>query len=148
MPKDDLYPFVQSARVYPLGTDIGGATELDYALTTVSGRTSLAHRLIRRLTTPRGGLWYAPNYGFDLSEQIGSTTPLSVVEQRVVEQMLAEEEVADARATATFTASTGALTVEIQVVDADGPFELVLTASELTFAALMDGVAIFESTRP
>lgn len=148
MPKDDLYPFVQSARVYPLGTDIGGATELDFALTTVSGRTSLAHRLIRRLTTPRGGLWYAPNYGYDLSELVGSTVPPSVVEQRVVEQMLAEEEVADARATATFTASTGALTVEIQVVDADGPFELVLTSSELTFSALMDGVAIFESTRP
>jgi hypothetical protein len=139
---DSLFPFRATSRQHPLGTCIGGSTALDYALTKVSGRTSLAHRIIRRLTTPRGGLFYAPSYGYDLAELIGSTVPVSVVEQRVLEQVLYEEEVSDARTVATLANDT--LTVDISVVDDDGPFELVLTSTELTVSAMLNGSTFFE----
>lgn len=142
MGSDTLYPYRASTRQHPLGTCIGGVSEIDYALTKVTGRTALAHRLLRRLITPRGGVWYAPTYGYDLTELIGSTVPTSVIEQRVEEQMYAEEEVSDAAATAVLTSS--ALTVDVNVVDADGPFKLVLSQSELTVTALLDGVKFFE----
>jgi hypothetical protein len=144
MGADALYPFRATTRQHALGTMIGGVDTIDYALTKVSGRTALAHRILRRLMTPRGGLFYAPTYGYDLGELIGSSVPVSVVEQRVNEQVLAEEEVSDARTDATL--ATGTLTVSIQVVDADGPFLLVMNASELTVSALIDGVEFFTAT--
>lgn len=142
MGADALFPFRATTRQFELGSCIGGISTMDYALSKVTGRTALAHRILRRLTTPRGGLFYAPTYGYDLTELIGSSVPVSVVEQRVLEQVLAEEEVADARATATLL--NGTLSVEIQTVDAEGPFTLVLNASELTVSGLMDGVELFQ----
>lgn len=141
MASDDLFPFAAEARQYPLGTDIAGSTSLDYALSVVDGNTALAHRILRRLTTPRGGLFYAPDYGYNVADLIGSTVPPGVVEQRVVEQMLAEEEVEDADCEAVF--ATGELTLTMRVVVADGPFALVLTADDLTISALVDGVELF-----
>nr|PZN59898.1 MAG: hypothetical protein DIU58_17125 [Sphaerobacter thermophilus] len=122
------------------GTDLAGITALDWTLSTVGGKRALAHAILRRLTTPRGGLFYDPTYGYNVPELIGSTVPASIVEQRVLEQVLAEEEVEDARCTVTLTGST--LRIEIQVVAADGPFDLVLTQNELTLEALLDGEAL------
>lgn len=145
MASDVLYPFAVDSRVYPLGSDIAGVTSIDYALTTVSGRQALAEAILRRLFTPRGGLWYAPSYGYSIVGLIGSSVPPSIVEQQVLEQVLAEEEVEDASCTVTYTDANGgrSLAIAINVVDADGPFDLVLTASELTYQALLDGTEIF-----
>lgn len=143
MSNDALYPFVAATRTYPLGSDIGGSSTLDYALTVNTGRRSLADRILRRLTTPRGGLFYAPAYGYNLQDCVGSSVPTGIVEQRTLEQVMSEEEVEDAECTATFDDSTGALGVAINVVDAEGPFELVITAAELTLSALIDGVELF-----
>lgn len=126
---------------FPLGSDIAGVTSIDAALTTVGGRRALADAILRRLTTPRGGLVGAPEYGFDVRSVLGSTLPMSFIEQRVLEQVLAEQEVADALCTATF--HRGTLRIEIPVVDAEGPFDLTLTADELTTAALLGGAEIF-----
>jgi hypothetical protein len=144
MGADAVYPFRLTSRQYELGTCIGGITSVDYALTKVSGRTALAHRILRRLTTPRGGLFYAPTYGYDLAELIGSAVPMSVVEHRMTEQILYEEEVEDARCTATL--ANGTLSVDIQCVDADGPFELAISASDITIAALLDNVEFFKES--
>lgn len=143
MAADDLYPFVAAKRTYPLGSDIGGSSTLDYALTVNTGRRSLADRILRRLTTPRGGLFYAPTYGYHLQDCVGSTAPPGVVEQRTLEQVMAEEEVENAECVAAFDESSGTLTVTINVVDAAGPFELVIKAADLTVSALLDGVELF-----
>ena len=122
------------------GTDLSGITSLDWTLSTVGGLRALAHAILRRLTTPRGGLFYAPTYGYNVAELIGSTVPASVVEQHVLEQVLAEEEVEDARCTVALTGTT--LRIEIHVVAADGPFDLVLTQDELTLEAFFNGEQI------
>lgn len=141
MALDDLYPFAAAPRVHALGSDIAGASTIDYALTVNTGRRSLADRILRRLSTPRGGLFYSPEYGYDLKSAIGSTVLPGDVEQRVLEQVQAEEEVADASCTATL--SNGTLTIILSVVDAQGPFDLVITATDLTVSALIEGVEIF-----
>lgn len=143
MGADALFPFVAPSES-ELGSCIGGISTVDFALSKVTGRTALAHRIMRRLNTPRGGLFYAPDYGYDLTALIGSTESLSLVEQRVEEQVLAEEEVSDARAAVSL--STGTLTVDIQAVSAEGPFTLVISASDLTVSALLDGVELFKES--
>lgn len=121
-----------------LGSDIAGVFDIDPALSVVTGRTALAQAVLRRLTTPRGGLIGSPTYGYDVAALIGSTVPPSIVEQRVLEQCLLEEEIVDARCTVTLVA--GVLTVTLALQDGDGPFALVLSASELTTEAFLDGV--------
>jgi len=129
-------------RAFPLGSDFAGVLSVDYALSTATGRRALANQILRRLTTPRGGLIGAPKYGYDLLSVIGSTVPPSAVEQRVLEQVLEEEEVEDASCSVSF--DNGRLTTDIAVVDGDGPFDLTIVASELTVQALIDGVEIFQ----
>jgi hypothetical protein len=50
----------------PLGVDVSCYPDLDPLGTLVSGNTALAQAIARRLTTPRGGLFYDTNYGTDL----------------------------------------------------------------------------------
>jgi hypothetical protein len=119
-----------------LGSDISGVDDLDFALSVVSGRLALAQSILRRITSPRGSLLGSPAYGYSMFDTIGSSVPASVVEQRVLEQVLAEQEVEDARVTASLV--NGVLTVTIAVVDGDGPFTLTVSASELTAQAMID----------
>jgi phage baseplate assembly protein W len=126
-----------------LGSDIAGVFDVDATLSVATGRRALAQAILRRLTTPRGGLIDSPAYGYDVTALIGSAVPPSIVEQRVLEQVVAEQEVKDARCTVTFTRDT--LTVDIQVEEGDGPFSLTLTASELTIQAFLDGTLFAEA---
>jgi hypothetical protein len=133
---------VPGTRLTPLGSDLAGVTSLDYALTTATGRLALAQAILRRLTTPLGGLVGTPTYGYDVLALIGSTVPEQVIEESVLEQVLFEEEVEDASCAAARIDSS--LNLQINVIDSDGPFELTLTAEELTAAAFVDGVPIFQ----
>lgn len=130
-----------------LGTDISGVRSLDRGWSVVTGNAALAEAILRRLTTPRGGLWYSLVYGFDLQSVIGSTLPMSVVNQRVQEQVLLEEEAADASVDSTLDARTGLLTVVISVVAAEGDFTLTIGIDEqhtVTAEALADGIIFFK----
>ena len=124
-----------------LGSDLAGVMSIDYALSTVSGRLALGQAILRRLTTPRGGLLGNPAYGYSVHELIGSTVPESVIEHRVLEQVRSEEEVEDARCTVRM--ESGIIHIDITVEDSDGPFELTIAASELTFDAFLDSEQIF-----
>lgn len=117
-----------------LGSDFAGFRDVNSHLSTHSGRPQLAHALMRRLLTRRGGLAAIggdPTYGYDLSELIGSSPNLSDVEARVTEQMVADERVLDCIVTATYSAQTSTLSIVIIVTDDDGPFELVATVGAI-----------------
>lgn len=119
-----------------LASDISGITDIDFALSTVSGRLALAQAILRRLTTPRGQLLGSPTYGYDLLSTVGAPVPASIVRQRVLEQVLAEEEVEDASVTVAL--ANGVLQVSINVEDGKGPFRLTVSASDLTAQAIID----------
>jgi len=121
-----------------LGSDIAGVFDISWGLLTSSDRTALAEALLRRLTTPRGGLIGVPTYGYDVQTLIGATVPASVIEQRVLEQLLLDERVVDADVTVTLDERTGVLRVAMTVHDSAGPFDLTLTVSQLTVQAFLD----------
>ena len=125
-----------------LGSDISGVTDVDATLSVVTGNPSLAQAILRRLGTPRGGLLGKPTYGYDIAALIGSSVPVSVIEQRILEQVQAEEEVESVRAQVLFDASRGVLTVQLDIIASDGPFELTITQTALTVEALLDGVEL------
>lgn len=128
-----------------LGSDIAGVWDLTPTIGISTGRTALAEAILRRLITPRGALIGVPAYGYDVVNLIGSTALVSDVEQRVREQVKAEEEVLNVRVDVTFDGRTGVL-VNILVRVADGPFELTITQStDLTTKAFLDGVLFAQS---
>ncbi|MDX1526981.1 MAG: hypothetical protein R3337_00050 [Gammaproteobacteria bacterium] len=118
----------------PLGWDFAGVLDIDFALSVVSGRTRLAQAIMRRLTTRTGTLLDDESYGDDMRLLIGKSVDESEVEQRVAAQVLAEEGVEDAEVTVSLTGET--LEIRIIVTDGEGPFPLVLEASELSLEAL------------
>ncbi len=130
-----------------LGTDIAGVFDIDATLSVVSGQRALAQQILRRLTTPRGGLLIVkPNgaaaasqkYGYDLRHVIGSLLPEINIERGVLEQVLDEEEVEDARVSAVRDGAT--MTITVTVVAAEGPFELtILSAADLTLTTFIGG---------
>lgn len=119
-----------------LGSDFAGVLDVTPTLAVATGPRALADAILRRLTTPRGGHFEDPLYGYDLRAQIGAATPVSVIQQRVLEQVLAEEEVADARVSV--TRSNGTLRVVIDVIVASGPFRLTVIPNELTIEHFLE----------
>lgn len=123
-----------------LASDFAGVLDLDWALSTVDGFTAFAQQILRRLTTQLGTLEDDPTYGFDIRDLIGSTLSASVVEQRVLEQVMAEEETQ--RAAVRVTYSDGSILIEIKVQAISGTGLLTLNASELTVEAVLNGTPL------
>lgn len=119
-----------------LGSDFAGVFDISPTLAIATDRQALAEAIQGRLITPRGQLPEDRSYGYDLRLVIGSAMPISVIEQRVLEQVEAEEEVE--RASCSASMSNGLVTVVLRVVDGEGPFTLTLTADELTVKALLE----------
>lgn len=120
-----------------LASDIAGVLDVDWALSTVDGFAAFAQSILRRLTTRLGQLEDDPTYGFDIREIIGSTLSQSVIEQRVIEQVQAEEE--HLRSAVRVTQTADSVFIEIRVQAISGTGLLTLNASALTVEALLNG---------
>ncbi len=127
-----------------LGSDFSGVSDLDWALSTATGRTALAQAILRRLRTRPGELVTDTTYGFCVRDQIGTNPNITAVSQGVLDQVVAEEEVQDADVDVTY--SNGTLTVKVYVVDSEGPFDLTLIATELTTEALINNSLFWSET--
>jgi hypothetical protein len=121
-----------------LGTDISGVMDLTPSLTEVSGRTALIQAVARRLVTPRGALWYAPAYGFDLRQFLsGITINPSQIASGIVDQAEQDERVAGAQASVTFSGDR--LVAKVALLDGGGPFVFTLAVSKVTVELLTQG---------
>lgn len=128
------------------GTDIStitsdGAVDLDPYFRVVSGTTSVSHAIVKRLTTPYGGLLDEVDYGFDLLGLVNGSTSqreLTAAVAQIEAQCLQDERVADA--TVDLSVSDGVLTVKVQgdLVDG-GTFRLVLGVSAVSVDVLEAG---------
>jgi phage baseplate assembly protein W len=122
-----------------LGTDVSCFPDLDPLGTLVSGKTALAQAIARRLTTPRGGLFYDTNYGTDLRLYLneGMTSEAqSRIKAAIESECRKDERVASATADVTFNAAAQSLAVSISLSIASGPFTLTLAVTQLTVALL------------
>jgi hypothetical protein len=91
----------------------------------------LAQAIARRLTTPRGGLFYDSDYGTDIRRWLNAAVqPLGRIGFEVQNEALKDERVK--RANATVTIVGGTLNIDLKLVDADGPFTLTLSVNQLT----------------
>lgn len=100
----------------------------------------VGQRIIRRLTTPRGGLAAIgddPNFGWDLRQLINaqlSPTSITNYQQQIEAECYKEETISSA--VATISGSGGNIAVSIQLTSASGPFSLTLPVQNLTAAQI------------
>lgn len=130
-----------------LGTDFYCLFDLDPNLTIVSGRSTLAQALFRRLITASktlfGGLIDGVSdeelsYGTDLRARLNAPMESPQSLQRDIErECLKDERVADCRASVTTVEATGQIQVDIAVTDSKGTFPMVITVDKLTGAMLL-----------
>lgn len=112
-----------------MAVDFAGTLDLDPSLREVRGRVALAEAVFRRLTTPNGSLPDFPDYGYDVTELIGTSFNQSQVQQQVETQVLLEEEVDDVAAEVVLEDETVIISVAID--DGNGPFDLTISVDEL-----------------
>lgn len=119
------------------GTDLAALPDFD-GVTLRREYDNLAEALARRLITPRGALWYAPEYGTDLRGYLNE--PVTDALRYEVERLAALEVEKDPRveeATATLTyLGTNEMRLSLSVRTAQGPFTLVLRVDSLSVEVL------------
>lgn len=125
-----------------LGTDWAIENDLEERIRLVTGRENLSLAVVRRLSTPRGGLFYDPDYGLDLRLWLSADFSLSDIQTmgaQIEDEVGKDERIQSVRATVLYDLSTERLEVTIDLVDEVGPFQLVLGVSEVTVAILRGG---------
>jgi phage baseplate assembly protein W len=107
-----------------------------------SGHALLGEALARRLSTPRGTLFYAPEYGRDVRIYLSETLTgdaLARIAAEVEAEVERDERVT--KASATVTAPTlEQLQIALSLETGEGPFTLVLAVSAVTVEILRAGV--------
>lgn len=120
------------------GLDVSASPDLDPMLRLQGGPRVLAEAIVRRLSTPRGGLWYAPDYGFDVRELLGEGfTPAALfrAQSSIEAEVEKDARVQSARVTLT-TPAPDKLRISIRIVAADAPFDLVVGVDALNVELL------------
>lgn len=123
------------------GTDFSWTDDLDAAFRLVSGPERVGQAIYRRLTTKRGSVIDAPDYGFDLREllSLGLTDGDVGALAGLVRQEVVKDECVRS-ATVTTSLVDEALRVDLVAELADGPLRLVLSVTEAGVATLKEGV--------
>jgi hypothetical protein len=124
------------------GTDLSALPDLDPTFTTRSGSSVLAEAVARRLQTPRGGLFYAPEYGLDVREALNEAWDPRALERwraAIERECEADERVERASASLAFDPRQQTLRLSIQIDAAHGQFQLVLAITALSVDLLTVG---------
>ena len=107
-----------------LGVDFSCVDDIDPSLTLVDGRLGLAQSIARRISTPRGMLFYDSDYGSDIRGRISRPTDDKITSRLVEAEAIKDERIEDVAADVTFAEATETLSIEVTLEDADGPFTL------------------------
>lgn len=121
------------------GTDINCLSGMDPRLRLLDGRANLGQALVARLGTPRGGLFYDPNYGTDLRAYVNeamSPAALARVRADVQAECAKDERVSACTASTSYDAATRTLLVQVAIQTAGGPFRLVLAVTSVSVELL------------
>lgn len=130
-----------------LGVDVDCILDPGYVWLLCSGFRNLGNALARRLSTPRGALFYDPGYGLDLRSYLNAgltDAKLSELVSAIGSECEKDERVQQADVTATYSYQTSTLRVRIEVLTADGPFRLILGVDQVTVAILNDGLPVVD----
>lgn len=111
------------------GRDFSTLNGLTFGL--VSGAENLAQSLLRRLQTPQGALWWAPNYGLDVRQFIADGISDGGYElSALMEGELERDERVDTADVAVTHLTRSSITLEARITTAAGPYLLVVGADQ------------------
>ncbi len=117
------------------GNDTESTDDTTFARREVSGSIMMAQALARRFQTPRGYLFYDPEYGYDLRQYLKGPIPLlSVINGQVENEAYKDERVDDVKVESSFDGD--GLEVNIAGFGSEGPFDLTLNITEVTVELL------------
>jgi len=131
---------VPSTAPNEVGVDIDCITDITPQFKLAYGLRNLANALLRRLITPRGGLFYDPDYGLDLRDYLNA----GLTDGQIVNlagavglELEKDERVSSAEVAMTFTPSSMTLRLrcKVEVVDV-GQMSLLLEIGQVTAAVL------------
>jgi hypothetical protein len=122
-----------------LSTYAGGVLDIDPLLPVLTTSRTVLESCVRRLTTPRGFLRWAPDYGYDLRSKLGQRmSPIARARMAsdIVAELERDERVRAAEVQEFSDQGNGRWRLRIGVRLAEGPFTLVVQASTLTVELL------------
>ena len=122
-----------------LGTDIKCFPDLDPAFSIEAGNAAVASSIARRLQTPRGGLFYDPDYGYDIRDALSDVslgTNTAAIQSNIERECEKDERVQAVTASVTYIQATSTLKVSVALVTSAGPFNLVLQVKGLSVSVL------------
>lgn len=118
--------------------DLGTDFSLINGFVRVAGIPNLVGAIQRRLSTPAGGLFYSPNYGFDLREYVQAT--FDAATQYELERLTQAEVEKDPRVQSASAqvvqADLGRVILNISGLTNAGPFEMVLAVTSLSLEVI------------
>jgi phage baseplate assembly protein W len=123
-----------------IGLDISTFPSLDDTLTPRGDMAMLGQALLRRLSTPRGTLAFAPDYGTDVRQWLGEGLSLAQLQQigdEVEAECLKDERIGGATVRAAY--AEGELRLQVALSTSAGPYALTLRVDSLTIEALGGG---------
>ncbi len=124
------------------GSDFAGWEDLDQRLTVLEGEsdelTAVAQSLARRLSTPRGGLFYDPNYGYDLRSLVGDTMEPSNAAMAIEAECRKDERVKKVKAEITVVGDSWTIAITGTAKNGEA-FALTLGVSQVTITLLKGG---------
>lgn len=121
----------------PFGTDVSTFDDLDRFFRVMGGPRVIAEALLRRLSTPAGGLFYDPDYGYDVRQLLNaplSTADLARARIAIVAECQKDQRVDSCEAEVALSGSSLRLTLSITT--ASGPFSLVADVSAVTVSLI------------
>lgn len=123
------------------GSDFAGVEDIDFGLSTVSGRSALVQAVARRYLSPRGGHRYARGYGLDLRNYLADVVPVAVAQSTIAAEARKDERVRSSSAVVTDDPDTGERTVRINITPRDEaePFDLTFTVTADAVTLLTGG---------
>ncbi len=132
---------VPSTAPNEVGVDVDCVTDVSPQFSLAYGIRNLANALLRRLITPRGSLFYDPDYGLDLREYLNAALTdgeVGALAAAVGLELEKDERVASAQVAMTYIRSAGSLRLRCQVTVVDvGDMSMLLSISQ-TSAAVLD----------
>lgn len=137
-------PIIAPAPILPAlpviqGGDIDCILDVGKNLAIASGLRNIGNAIARRLVTPRGGLFYDPNYGLDVRNFVNAGfTPqqLAQVQGDITAEVAKDERIENPVVTVLQNLATATMSITITCDLAEGPFAFIVNVNSLTVSLL------------
>lgn len=130
--------------VYGLGIDLDCLYDITPSLSLTSGPDNLAKALARRLITPRGALFYDPDYGLDVREYLHAgvtAVELATLPEAIAAEVEKDPRVQSCEASTVFDGRE-TLVIKLRVTPSAGPHQLIIvTVTDQSISALTQAAA-------